>query len=134
MRSKELLAAARSQTVQYMLLIYVDEAQQAKLPPAAQEALMSAYWKFEESLQSKPGVRIAGEALHPVATAKTIRERNGGAVITDGPFAETKEQLGGFYLLDVKDEAEALEYAKQIPNVKDGSIEVRAVMVFEQPS
>ena len=120
--------------MQYQLLIYTDEAEAMKMPPAEQEALMAAYWTFEESLQSKPGVRIAGEALHPVGTAKTVRERNGTAVTTDGPFAETKEQLGGFYLLDVKDEAEALEYAKQIPNVKDGSIEVRAVMVFEQPS
>jgi hypothetical protein len=117
-----------------MLLIYTNEAEQEKTSPAEQEAIMAAYWKFEEMLQSKPGVRIAGEALHPIGTAKTVRERNGSAVITDGPFAETKEQLGGFYLLDVKDEAEALEYAKQIPNVKDGAIEVRAVMVFEQPS
>ena len=119
--------------MQYLLLIYTDEAKEAAKPPAEQEALMSAYWKFEESLQGKPGVRIAGEALHPTATARSVRIRDGKTVQTDGPFAETKEQLGGFYLLDVKDEAEALEYAAQIPSVYDGTVEVRQVMVFEQP-
>jgi hypothetical protein len=120
-------------TVQYLLLIYTDEAKEAAKPAADQEALMAAYWKFEEDLQKRQGVPIAGEALHPVATAKTVRIRDGKTVQTDGPFAETKEQLGGFYLLDVKDEAEALEFAAQIPSVFDGSIEVRQVMVFEQP-
>jgi hypothetical protein len=115
------------------LLIYTDEAEEAKKSASDQEALMGAYWKFEEMLQGRPGVRIAGEALHPVATAKTVRIRGGQNVTTDGPFAETKEQLGGFYLLDVDTEAEALEFAAQIPSVHDGSIEVRQVMVFEQP-
>ena len=119
--------------MQYLLLIYTDEAVEAAKPAADQEALMAAYWKFEEALQQKAGVRIAGEALHPVATARSVRIRDGKTVQTDGPFAETKEQLGGFYLLDVKDEAEALEYAAQIPSVYDGTIEVRQVMVFEQP-
>jgi hypothetical protein len=94
---------------------------------------MGAYWKFEEMLQARNGVRIAGEALHPATTAKTVRIRDGKTLQTDGPFAETKEQLGGFYLLDVKDEAEALEFAARIPSVSSGSIEVREVMVFEQP-
>jgi hypothetical protein len=119
--------------MQYLFLIYADEAEAAKKPPAEQEALMGAYWKFEEMLHARNGVRIAGEALHPVATAKTVRIRDGKTLQTDGPFAETKEQLGGFYLLDVKDEAEALEFAAQIPSVYSGSIEVRQVMVFEQP-
>jgi hypothetical protein len=119
--------------MQYLLLIYTEEAKDAAKSPADQEALMSAYWKFEEMLQTKPGVRIAGEALHPVATAKTVRIRDGKTLQTDGPFAETKEQLGGFYLLDVASEVEALEFAAQIPSVYDGSIEVRQVMVFEQP-
>jgi hypothetical protein len=119
--------------VQYLLLIYTNEAEEAKKSPADQEALMGAYWKFEDMLQGRPGVRIAGEALHPTMTAKTVRIRDGQNVTTDGPFAETKEQLGGFYLLDVDSEEAALEFAAQIPSVYEGSIEVRQVMVFEQP-
>lgn len=119
--------------MQYLLLIYTTEVEEAKKSPAEQEALMGAYWKFEEMLQARSGVRIAGEALHSAATAKTVRIRDGKTLQTDGPFAETKEQLGGFYLLDVKDEAEALEFAAQIPSVTSGSIEVREVMAFEQP-
>ncbi|MGE0056495.1 MAG: YciI family protein [Dehalococcoidia bacterium] len=119
--------------MQYLLLIYHDEAFEAAKPPADQEALMGAYWKLEEALQAESGVRIAGEALYPVGTAKTVRIRDGKNITSDGPFAETKEQLGGFYLLDVENEAAALEWAAKIPSVYDGSVEVRQVMVFEQP-
>lgn len=117
--------------MQYMFLIYTDEAAGAQMTAEQQEAIMGGYWKFEE-LVSARGVRRAGEALMPTMTAKTVRVRDGKTLTTDGPFAETKEQLGGFYLLDCKDLDEALEFAAHIPSVTDGSIEVRPVMVFEQ--
>lgn len=80
----------------------------------------------------KAGVHVGGEALQPIATATTVRARDGKASITDGPFTETKEQLGGFYLLDCKDLDEALSWAKRIPTSKWGSVEVRPIMVFDQ--
>ena len=72
-----------------------------------------------------------GDALQPVATATTVRVRDGATETTDGPFAETKEQLGGFYILDCEDLDEAIEYAAKIPSAKFGSIEIRPIMVFE---
>ncbi len=117
--------------MQYALLIYTTEAEQMQKSPEEVEALMAAYWKFEDLITSR-GVRIAGEALQPVYTARTLRIRDGQNLTTDGPFSETKEQLGGFYLLDCKDEAEALEFAAEIPSVLDGSIEVRPIMDFQR--
>jgi hypothetical protein len=74
---------------------------------------------------------IAGEALLPVNTATTVRVRNGKLSTTDGPFAETKEQLGGFYMIDARDLNEAIQVASRIPSAKTGSIEVRPIMVFD---
>ncbi|SMX42639.1 YciI family protein [Actibacterium lipolyticum] len=77
------------------------------------------------------GAHIAGEALQPVETATCVRIRNGKAELTDGPFAETKEQLGGFYLLDCADLDQAIRYAKLIPTAEHGTVEVRPVMEFD---
>ena len=92
---------------------------------------MGEYFAFTEGIK-KSGHYVAGEALQPVSTATTIRLRNGKISTTDGPFAETKEQLGGFYLVEAKDLNEAIQVASRIPSVKIGSIEVRPVVDFSQ--
>jgi hypothetical protein len=97
--------------------------------PEDGQKMMTAYDEYNKMLDSK-GARIAGEALHPPATATTVRVRGGKTVTTDGPFAETKEQLGGYYVVEAKDLDEAIELAAQIPNASDGSIEIRPIMVF----
>ena len=86
--------------------------------------------KFTEDVQKK-NLMLGSNALQPVATATTVRVRGGKTETTDGPFAETKEQLGGYYLLDCKDLDQAIEYAARIPSAKNGSVEVRPVMQFE---
>ena len=117
----------------YLLLIYTSEALEAEMQadPAAMDAIMAAYNNFTRETRER-GAFVAGEALHPTATATTVRVRNGKTTVTDGPFAETKEQLGGFYLLNCKDLDEALEFAAKIPGAQHGSIEVRPVVDFSQ--
>jgi hypothetical protein len=88
--------------------------------------MMGAYNAFTEEVKSA-GAMQAAEALQPTATATTVRVRNGETMITDGPFADTKEQLGGFYLLDCKNLDEAVAYAAKIPGAQAGSIEVRPI-------
>jgi hypothetical protein len=119
--------------MQYMLLIYADPAEYAKMSEAENQANMEAYFAYNaETIQQ--GVHIAGEGLYPTTAAKTLRVRDGKALTVDGPFAETHEQLGGFYLLNCKDMDEALAWAAKIPDSKIGSIEVRPVMSYEQPA
>jgi hypothetical protein len=117
--------------MQYMFLIYDEEKKWAEMSEAQQGELVGAYHAFTEAAK-EAGVLRAGDALQPVQTATTIRVRKGEVLTTDGPFAETKEQLGGYYLLDCKDLDEALEWAARIPSAAVGSIEVRPVMVFDQ--
>jgi hypothetical protein len=114
--------------MKYALLIYGDESGEAP----AEDQVMSEYFAFTESVQ-KSGHMQAGEALEPVATAKTVRVRGGQTEATDGPFAETKEQLGGFYIVDCADLDEAIGIAARIPGAKWGAIEVRPIVVFEMP-
>jgi len=95
------------------------------------ETLMQQYGQFSAELQESGG-SLGGDALQPVSTATSVRVRDGKTQITDGPFAETKEQLGGFYLIDCKDLDEAIKWAAKIPTARYGTIEVRPVMVFEQ--
>ena len=116
--------------MQYMLLIYGPEPTSAPTPEAFQ-AELNAYNAFGDEARSR-NLMVAGEALHPVATATTVRVRDGKAITTDGPFAETKEVLGGFYILNCKDLDEALEMAAKIPGAKQGAIEVRPVIDFSQ--
>jgi hypothetical protein len=114
--------------MRYALLIYGDQTTE----PTSEEsqATMDAYYAFAKDIQER-GVMQAGEALQPFTTATTVRVRNGETLTTDGPFAETKEQLGGFYIVDCKDLDEATEVAAKIPGAVDGSIEIRPI--FEIP-
>jgi hypothetical protein len=114
--------------MRYLLLIYEDESTRpTEMTPEA----MQPWMEFGQEVESR-GVMRGGEALLPTATATTVRLARGNAVTTDGPFAETKEQLGGFYMLDCKDLDEALEFAAKIPSLVDGgSVEVRPIMEIE---
>ena len=116
--------------MQYMCLIYDDEQAWANLDEATRGEVLQAYWAFTEKAK-EAGVLVAGDALKPTSTATTVRVRDARTLTTDGPFAETKEQLGGYYLLECKDLDEALQWAAQIPSAKFGSVEVRPVMVFD---
>jgi hypothetical protein len=118
--------------MRYLCLIYDAESVAANMSKSDADAFMGEYFAFTNDVQ-KSGHYVAGEALHPVATATTLRIRNGKTSTTDGPFAETKEQLGGFYLIEAKDLNEALQIAGRIPSARTGSIEVRPVVDFSQP-
>ena len=115
--------------MQYMALIYDTQENRSALSPAAREQMLADYGAFTKAAKDA-GVWLAGSALKGPDTATTIRVRGGETLHTDGPFAETKEQLGGYYLLECKDLDEALKWAAKIPTAKSGSIEVRPVMVY----
>jgi hypothetical protein len=117
--------------MRYMLLIYGDEQAQAGLSEADAAAQYEAYNAFSQDIVDR-GLMQGGEAFQPTSTATTVRVRNDETLTTDGPFAETKEQLGGFYLVDCKDLDEAIATAAKIPGARDGSIEVRPVMEFPE--
>jgi hypothetical protein len=121
---------AGGKTMQYLMLIYDSEASWEKMSPADQGKMYEEYGKFSNEVKAA-GKYVAGHQLKPVATATTVRVRDGKRVTTDGPFAETKEQLGGFYLIDAKDLDEAIAIAAKIPSAKHGSIEVRPIVVRE---
>ncbi len=110
--------------MQYLLLICGDETKFPKDGTPESNATMKAYREFTEMIQ-KMGVMKGGARLQTTSTATTVRIREGKTLLTDGPFAETKEQFGGFYLVDCKDLDQALELAAKIPGAKNGSIEVR---------
>jgi hypothetical protein len=110
-------------TVRYMLSIYID-------PTADTGAEMSEWWALNEALE-KAGAFRAGDALEAPSTATTVRLRGGERLLTDGPFAETKEQLGGFYIVEAKDLDEALSWAERVPSLKHyGAVEVRPIVEF----
>ncbi len=113
--------------MRYLMLIYGDEAEFAKSTPEEMGACFAAYGAFEGEI-APTGKKLAGEALQPTATATSVRVRNGDRSVTDGPFAETKEQLGGFYLLDCDNLDEAIEWASKIPGASDGTVEVRPIL------
>ena len=116
--------------MQYLLLIYRNEAEAGKLDAAARQQLTADYGAFTQSI-IQGGHFKAGDALQPVSTATTVRVRDGKTLTTDGPFAETREQLGGYYLVEARDLDTALGIAARIPGAKIGSIEVRPVMVYD---
>ena len=116
--------------MEYMLLIYNSEADGKKMSAAEQGQIYQEYMTFTENL-SKSGKNKGGNALDGTSTATTVRVRNGKTAVTDGPFAETKEQLGGYYLVEAKDLDEAISIAAKIPGAKYGSIEVRPIMKFD---
>jgi hypothetical protein len=110
----------------YLLLIYTNEAEFQAMSPTALSAMTQDYVEFTKSIV-QAGQFKAGDRLKPVSTASTVRVRNGKTMTTDGPFAETREQLGGYYLVDAKDLDEALAIAARIPGARHGSIEVRPI-------
>jgi hypothetical protein len=115
--------------MQYLLLIYDDESQMKHATQADQSAMMKEYGEFTGAIV-KSGHMKAGDALQPSTTATTVRVRGGKTLSTDGPFAESKEQLGGYYLIEAKDLDEATKIAARIPGARTGGIEVRPVMVL----
>jgi hypothetical protein len=117
--------------MKYLCLIYDEEKKMVGRPKSESDAFMGEYFAFTEDIR-KSGHYVGGDALQPVHTATTVRVRNGKMSATDGPFAETKEQLGGFYLINARDLNDAIQVASRIPSAKTGSIEVRPIRVFEQ--
>jgi hypothetical protein len=113
--------------MQYMLLIYDEEAKWAKMSEAERGKIFGEYGAFTQGIQ-KSGQMVSGAPLQPTATATTVRVKDGKTVTTHGPFAETREQLGGYYLIEAKDLDEATAIAAKIPSARFGSIEVRPVM------
>jgi hypothetical protein len=114
--------------MKYMLLIYGNENADGPQPGSPEfEAYMGEYFAFTEKVQ-KAGKYIAGEALQPTTTATSVLVRKSKTQSMDGPFAETKEQLGGFYILDCKDLDEAIALAAEIPDARTGTVEIRPVM------
>ena len=118
--------------MQYMLLIYDDEQLWAGMDESERGQIFQAYGSYTEDMRQK-GVFVAGDALQPTSTATTVRDRNGDRLVTDGPFAETKEQLGGYYVVDVPNLDEALKWAAKCPAAKGGSVEVRPLGVISAP-
>ncbi len=113
--------------MQYILLIYGDEIGWSDAAPEVRGEMMQRYEAYTRWLRDS-GRYVAGEALHPTTQATTVRVRDGGTLTTDGPFAETKEQLGGFYLIDAEDLDQAIEAAGKIPAAQHGSIEIRPIV------
>ena len=113
--------------MQYLLMIY--SAEDAGPQPGTDEfmQMLGEYQKFTDEVEAN-GVLVGGEPLESITTATTVRVRDGQSHITDGPFAETKEALGGYYLLDCQDLDEAIKYAAKIPSAAYGSIEIRPIM------
>ncbi|HEX5620292.1 MAG TPA: YciI family protein [Solirubrobacteraceae bacterium] len=116
--------------MRYLLSIYGDETGWNDATPEQVGAIMAAYDEFGRKVKDA-GVMLGGEGLQTTNTATTVRVRNGETLTTDGPFAETREQLGGYYLLECKDLDEAIRWAAQIPGAQEGSVEVRPVMDYE---
>ena len=113
--------------MKYLCTIYGDESQLADVTPEQTNEMMEAYGAFGQ----EAGDRIlGGEGLQPTSTATTVRVRDGERLLTDGPFAETKEQLGGFYVIEAKDLDHAIEVAARIPGASTGSVEVRPIVEF----
>jgi hypothetical protein len=117
--------------MKYAFTIYGDEAERESASDEDRQAVAQAYGALTQEMQER-GVLVAGEGLYPSPTATTVRVRDGERSVTDGPFAETKEQLGGFYVLECKDLDEAIEWAAKIPGSQRGSVEIRPVMVFDE--
>ncbi len=113
--------------MQYMLLIYDDESVWQSMPEEERNALFGEYFAYTDELR-RAGAFVAGDALEPTSSATTVRVRDGKTLTTDGPFAETKEQLGGYYLVEADSLDEALEWARKIPSARLGSIEVRPTL------
>jgi len=116
--------------MQYLLMVYLNEAEFGKMDAAARKNLTAEYGVFTQSIVQSGNFK-AGDGLQPTSTATTVRVRDGKMLTTDGPFAETREQFAGYYLIEAKDLDAALAIAARIPGARTGSIEVRPVMVYD---
>lgn len=116
--------------MKYLLMIYSNEAEDAKATPEQQQTIMNEYFAFSKELTDS-GCNLGGEALHPTSTATSVRVRDGQTITSDGPFAETKEQLGGYYIVEAENLDDAIGWAAKIPGARHGTVEVRPVMSFE---
>jgi hypothetical protein len=117
--------------MKYLLLVYGEETYWAGLTPAQNAAMQQEYGEFSKGVVES-GKHLGSNRLKPVASATTVRVRDGKRVLTDGPFAETKEQLGGYYLVEAGDLDEAIAIAARIPAARHGSVEVRPIFAMEQ--
>ena len=117
--------------MRFLLLIYDDESGSDDATPELFAAMLAEYEAYDRAVQ-EAGVFVSGEGLQPTATARTVRTRDGAPLHTDGPFAETREQLGGYYLVEAKDLNTAIEIAARIPSARIGSIEVRPIWVYDK--
>ena len=115
--------------MKYLCLIYDEEKKLGTMSKTESDAFMGEYFAFTDGIK-KSGHYVGGNALQPVQAATTVRVRNGKMSTTDGPFAETKEQLGGYYLVEARDLNDAIQVASRIPSAKIGSVEVRPITVF----
>ena len=116
--------------MQYLLTLYNDESGFGDATPEQAQEMLAAYGAVTEAMKAA-GAFVGGDGLQPTSTATTVTVRDGETITTDGPFAETREQLGGYYLVEAKDLDAALAVAARIPGAKTGSIEVRPVMVYD---
>ena len=116
--------------MKYMMLIHYDEAAWPKLGDADRQQIFDEYMQLVREMESR-GQYLGGDPLHPTSASTSVRIRDGKRLITDGPFAETREQLGGYMLVDVKDLDEAMAIATRIPAARYGTVEVRPVMDLE---
>lgn len=114
--------------MQYMLLLHGDESQDADMTPEGWAEMMAEYNAYNSALESA-GVLRGGAGLQPSHTATTLRDQDGTIHLTDGPYIETREQLGGYYIIDVANLDEAVAWAKKCPAMTGGSIEIRAILV-----
>jgi hypothetical protein len=122
----------KDKAMQYLLLIYESETSWAAIPEDEKGRIFQEYMDYTNGIR-KSGNYLAGEALQPVSTATTVRVKSGKTLTTDGPFAETREQLGGFYMVEASNLDEAIKLASGIPAARTGSIEVRPIMPTPRP-
>ena len=115
--------------MKYLCLIYDDEKLWSSMPKADAETMMGEYFAFTEAVKQS-GHYVGGNALQPTSTATCVRVRQGKTTTTDGPFAETKEQLGGYYLVEARDLNDAIQVAARIPGAKMGTVEVRPIQTY----
>jgi hypothetical protein len=118
--------------MKYMLLIHDSEKAWASLSGAEQQDIMAGYRRFSAEIQAT-GQFLDGSQLQPTSNATSVRVRNGKRLVTDGPFAETREQLGGFYLVEAKDLDEAIGLAERLPSAQMGTIEIRPLAETSSP-
>jgi hypothetical protein len=121
-------------TMRYMMLIYTNETDAASIEQMKE--VSAAHWAVMDET-TRRGILCGADPLEPTSTATTVRAQNGKVLVTDGPFAETKEQLAGYYILDCKDLDEALEWAAKIPTAcggRSGCVEVRAILEIRKPA